>query len=70
MILPRALVSAPISGRIRCSPEDFVVEELPSFEATGEGEHLLLTVRKRGMNTVFCAERIARWAGIELCDVS
>ena len=70
MILPRALVTAPISGRIRCSPEDFVVEELPSFGATGEGEHLLLTIRKRGMNTVFCAERIARWAGIDVCDVS
>ncbi len=70
MILPRALSSAPVSGRIRCSPEDFVVEELPSFEATGEGEHLLLTVRKRGMNTAFCAERIARWAGIDVRDVS
>ena len=70
MILPRALPNAPVSGRIRCSPEDFVVEELPSFEATGEGEHLLLTVRKRGMNTAFCAERIARWAGIDVRDVS
>lgn len=70
MILPRALATAPVSGRIRCSPEDFVVEELPSFEACGEGEHLLLTVRKRGMNTAFCAERIARWAGIDVRDVS
>ena len=47
-----------------------MVEELPAFEATGEGEHLLLTVRKRGMNTAFCAERIARWAGIDARDVS
>jgi tRNA pseudouridine13 synthase len=68
--LPRALATAPVSGRIRCVPEDFIVEELPGFEATGEGEHLLLTVRKRGMNTVFCAERIARWAGIDVRDVS
>lgn len=70
MNLPRALTTAPVSGRIRCSPEDFIVEELPSFEACGEGEHLLLTVRKRGMNTAFCAERIARWAGIDVRDVS
>ena len=70
MNLPRALATAPVSGRIRCVPEDFIVEELPGFEASGEGEHLLLTVRKRGMNTVFCAERIARWAGIDVRDVS
>lgn len=70
MNLPRALQAPLFSGRIRSVPEDFVVEELPSFEATGEGEHLLLTIRKRGMNTAFCAEKIARWAGIEERDVS
>ncbi len=70
MNLPRALTAPAFRGRIRCVPEDFMVEELPAFEATGEGEHLLLTVRKRGMNTAFCAERIARWAGIDARDVS
>jgi tRNA pseudouridine13 synthase len=45
-------------------PEDFQVEEIDGFEPTGEGEHLLLTVEKRGMNTAFAAKRIARWAGI------
>lgn len=69
-MLPRALSFAPASGRIRSTPEDFIVEELPAFEATGEGEHLLLTVQKRGMNTAFCAERIAKWAGIDARDVS
>ena len=67
---PRALSAPAFRGRIRSVPEDFIVEELPAFEATGEGEHLLLTVRKRGMNTAFCAERIARWAGIDVRDVS
>lgn len=47
-----------------------MVEELPAFEASGEGEHLLLSVRKRGMNTAFCAERIARWAGVDVREVS
>ena len=60
MNLPRALSAAPISGRIRSVPEDFIVEELPAFEASGEGEHLLLTIQKRGMNTAFCAQQIAR----------
>ena len=70
MNMPRALTSAPVTGRIRTVPEDFVVEELPAFEASGEGEHLLLTIQKRGMNTAFCAQQIARWAGIDERDVS
>ena len=70
MNLPRALKTASLSGRIRCVPEDFIVEEIPAFEASGEGEHLLLSIRKRGMNTVFCAERIARWAGVDIREVS
>lgn len=53
-----------LSARIRVSPEDFRVEELDAFEASGDGEHLLLTVEKRGMNTGFVAGAIARWAGV------
>jgi tRNA pseudouridine13 synthase len=45
-------------------PEDFFVEEIDGFEASGSGEHLLLTVEKRGMNTAFAAKRIAAWAGV------
>lgn len=70
MMLPRARAGAPLTGRIRCVPEDFIVEELPAFEASGEGEHLLLSIRKRGMNTAFCAERIAHWAGVDVREVS
>lgn len=49
---------------IRTVPEDFLVEEIDSFQPTGSGEHLLLTIRKRGMNTAFVAKRIAQWAGV------
>ena len=62
--LPRALGPAVLSARIRTKPEDFLVEELDAFVASGSGEHLLLTVEKRGMNTAFAAKRIADWAGI------
>jgi len=62
--LPRAFGAPVLSARIRCAPEDFFVEELPGFAPSGEGEHLLLTVEKRGMNTAFAAKRIAAWAGI------
>jgi tRNA pseudouridine13 synthase len=62
---PRAHGEAVLSARIRTLPEDFFVEELPGFEPSGSGEHLLLTVEKKGMNTAFVARRIAEWAGVD-----
>lgn len=62
--LPRAHGGAVLTARIRTVPEDFFVEELPGFEPSGSGEHLLLTIEKRGMNTAFAAKRIAQWAGV------
>ena len=62
--LPRAAGAAVLDTRIRTTPEDFFVEEVPGFEPSGSGEHLLLTVEKRGMNTAFAAKRIAQWAGV------
>lgn len=64
MAHPRAHGDPVLAARIRCTPEDFRVEELDSFEASGSGEHLLLTVEKRGMNTAFVADLLARWAGV------
>jgi len=65
MTHPRAHGAPVLSARIRSSPEDFFVEELPGFEASGAGEHLLLTIEKRGTNTAFAARRIAAWAGVD-----
>lgn len=66
MTEPARAHGAPVlTARIRTSPEDFFVEELPAFEASGAGEHLLLTVEKCGMNTTFAARRIAAWAGVD-----
>jgi len=62
--MPRAHGEAVLSADMRTTPEDFIVEELPGFEASGAGEHLLLTVEKRGMNTGFAAKHIAQWAGV------
>lgn len=69
MAHPRAHGDAVLAARIRCTPEDFQVEELDSFEASGSGEHLLLTVEKRGMNTAFVADLLARWAGVRAVAV-
>jgi tRNA pseudouridine13 synthase len=62
--LPHAHGAPVLDAVIRTAPEDFIVEEVDAFEASGAGEHLLLTVRKRGMNTAHAARRIAQWAGV------
>lgn len=68
--LPRAFGGPVLRARMRSVPEDFQVDELPAFEPTGEGEHLLLTVRKRGQNTAHVARRLAQWAGLPEMAVS
>ena len=62
--LPRALGPVVLQARMRESPEDFRVDEVDGFEPSGSGEHLLLDIEKRGMNTGFAAKRIAEWAGV------
>lgn len=61
---PRAFGAPVLSARIRSTPEDFRVTEIDGFEPSGSGEHLLLTIEKRGMNTAFAAKQLAQWAGI------
>ena len=68
--LPHAHGAPVLRATLRGRPEDFFVEEIDGFEASGSGEHLLLTVEKRGMNTAFAAQRIARWAGVPEMAVS
>ena len=63
-VLPSAFGAAVLSARIRTTPEDFLVTEIDAFEPTGEGEHLLLTIEKRGLNTAAVAKRLAAWAGL------
>ncbi|MEE7548471.1 tRNA pseudouridine(13) synthase TruD, partial [Xanthomonas sp. Kuri4-1] len=67
---PRAHGPSVLGAHMRSTPEDFQVDELPGFEPSGEGEHLLLTIRKRGQNTAFVAKRLAQWAGLPEMAVS
>lgn len=56
-------------AQLRAEPEDFVVREWLGWEADGEGDHLLLKVRKRGANTQWVAKQLARLAKIDPRDV-
>lgn len=58
-----------IRARLRATPEDFRVDEQLGFEPDGEGEHLLLHLEKRGINTAWLGARLAEWAGVPLSAV-
>jgi tRNA pseudouridine13 synthase len=60
----------PASGRLRSTPEDFLVREIPLVEPAGEGEHVWLLIRKRQENTEQVARSLARLAGVSQRDVS
>jgi tRNA pseudouridine13 synthase len=56
-------------GRIKRTPEEFVVEEVPAYEPCGSGEHLFVRFRKRGLTTPDAAGAIARAVGVRVRDV-
>ncbi|MEI7817417.1 MAG: tRNA pseudouridine(13) synthase TruD [Desulfuromonadales bacterium] len=49
-----------IGGLIKESPNDFFVEEVPSYNPCGSGEHCYLTIEKRGITTLEAIHRIAK----------
>jgi tRNA pseudouridine13 synthase len=58
---PRGCAELPgIGGRIRARPEDFRVEELPSYPADGGTGHLLVWLRKRSLTTEEAVREVAR----------
>lgn len=57
-------------GVVKAFPEDFFVSEESGFEPDGDGEHLLVRIRKEGCNTQFVAENLARFCHIPARAVS
>ena len=67
---PPAAWGEPLgTGVLRAAPEDFEVDELLGFAASGEGPHALLRVRKRGANTEWVARELARAVGAKPFEV-
>jgi tRNA pseudouridine13 synthase len=54
-----------IGGRIRSAPEDFQVDERPLYHPCGNGEHLYMTVTKRGLSTPDLVRRLSATLGIK-----
>ncbi len=56
-------------GRLRASPEDFRVIELPAYEASGDGDHVMALVEKRDLTTPEAVRRMAAALGVQASDV-
>src|SRR6516162_9437620 len=68
--LPFVTASLPgIGGRIKETPEDFEVEEIPAYPASGKGSHLFLWVEKRDVGAEFFVRQVARRLGISPGEV-
>lgn len=59
-----------LTGSIRNKPSDFRVDEISSFDFTGEGEHVYLQIEKTGENTDWVAGLLAKIAEVPRKDVS
>ena len=55
---PRMMPLPP--ARIKESPEDFVVEEIPAYSPSGSGEHVFVRFTKRDHTTLDAVRAIAR----------
>lgn len=61
----------PLSGGVlKAHAEDFIVTEDLGYSADGEGEHVLVRVRKNGCNTRFVADSLAKHLNIPAREVS
>ena len=59
----------PIGGVLRTRCEDFEVEEIPLYAASGEGPHLYLTVEKINRTSLQIRDFLAKYFGVRPDDV-
>jgi len=65
----RYLNHSKIDVVFKQSKEDFVVTEVPLYEFSGEGEHLILKIRKKDLSTWDAVEIIANYLGCRSRDI-
>jgi tRNA pseudouridine13 synthase len=58
-----------IGGVLKQREEDFLVEELPLYPPSGQGEHLMLFVEKHGLSTMFMVGILAKHFGVRPGDI-
>jgi tRNA pseudouridine13 synthase len=58
-----------IDGQIKVDPGHFVVDEIPLYDAAGEGEHIYVSLTREGQTTRDLERRLARLFGVRPFDV-
>jgi tRNA pseudouridine13 synthase len=58
-----------IAGKIKSTPDDFEVEEIPAYQPCGQGDHLYLWLEKRSMGAEYFIRQIARCLEISAGEV-
>ena len=53
-----------LTATIRATPEDFVVDEIPSYEPSGAGAHVYVHFRKRDRDTMQAVRELAKKLGV------
>lgn len=53
-----------MSGSIKVAESDFIVEEIMGYDFSGDGDHTVLQIRKRGLNTMDVVDAISRVSGV------
>ena len=56
-------------GTIKSIPEHFRVEEILPYSACGEGEHVFVTLKRKGWNTADVARSLAEACGLKTPDI-
>ncbi len=67
--LQRYLNHSHIDVLFKQNKDDFVVTEIPLYEFSGEGEHLVLKIRKKDLATWDALEIIAKFVGCRSRDI-
>jgi len=60
---------SPINFYFKSSPETFVVEEVPLYPFTNDGEHLILKVRKKDLTTWQMLQIFSEQVGVKVKDI-
>lgn len=64
-----ALNHSPIPFYFSQNPRDFMVREIPLYEFSNQGEHLILNLRKKGLNTQDVIKILASFLGCKTQEI-
>ncbi|WP_456403493.1 tRNA pseudouridine(13) synthase TruD [Hydrogenimonas sp.] len=63
------LSHAPVHFHFRQTPNDFVVTEIPLYDFSGKGEHLIVKIRKKGLTTWQMLDSLSGHLGVKVREI-